>query len=190
MKGILRIALLGLVGVALVTVPASAQLDWAGSLYLGYAKATNDGMPDGSIGGRANAFLMVHPVVGVGAELGYYNLGSLSASGGGVGADASFHTWQVTANAMARGVTGNVRPFAIGGLGLYPVGTSTTIDIMGFTEEVSASSTEFGFNLGGGVNFQPSPGPVSFGFEGRWHSILSSGESLNLLTLTGGINFR
>jgi opacity protein-like surface antigen len=64
------------------------------------------------------------------------------------------------------------------------------MDLFGSTTSFSETSTELGFNLGGGLNFQPSPGPVSFGFEGRWHSIQSDGEAINLLTVTGGINFR
>jgi opacity protein-like surface antigen len=186
MKGFVRITLLGLIGVVLVAVPASAQLNWTGSFYLGYAKATNDGMPDGSIGGRANGFAMVHPAIGVGGEVGYYSLGSV----GTTGAEMSLSTWAVTGNVMARGMAGSVRPFAIGGIGFYPVSTSATVDILGFSEEVSTSSTELGFNLGGGVQFQPTPGPVGFGLEGRWHSIQTDGEALNLFTVTGGVNFR
>jgi hypothetical protein len=109
MKGFVRIALLGLIGVVLVAVPASAQLNWNGSLYLGYGKATNDGAPDGSLGGRANAFAMVHPAIGVGAEVGYYNLGTISE----MGAEMSMKTWAVTGNVMARGMTGSVRPFGV-----------------------------------------------------------------------------
>jgi opacity protein-like surface antigen len=96
----------------------------------------------------------------------------------------------MTANAIARGVTGNVKPFGIVGVGVYPVTTSGTIDLFGVQTDVSDTSTQLGFNLGGGVNFQPTPGPVGFGFEGRWHSIQTEGEALNLVTVTGGINFR
>ena len=110
MKAMLKIGLLVVMALMLVTLPAAAQLNWSGSAYLGYAKATNDGAPDGSISGRANAFAMVNPVLGIGAEVGHMRLGTLDEPGLG---EFSISTWNVTANAIARGVVGSVKPYGI-----------------------------------------------------------------------------
>jgi opacity protein-like surface antigen len=164
-----------LVAAALVlcALPAAAQTNLSGSLYAGYAKWLEDGAPGGSIGFRGNLFYMVHPVIGVGVEGGYHMLGKIE--------DVSFKAIQATGQVMARGVVGNIRPFGTGGAGLYNLRFSEGGETF--------SDSKFGFNLGGGVQFKPSPGPVSFGVEARWHDVLTEGSSTNLLTVMGGVNF-
>jgi opacity protein-like surface antigen len=167
------VALLALALLAVWSWPAAAQTNLTGSVYAGYARSLEDGAPDGSIGLRGNAFYMVHPAIGVGAEFGYHMLGKIEP--------VSFKAIQATGQVMARSVIGNVRPYGVGGAGLY--------DLRASAGGESRSDSNFGFNLGGGVQFKPSPGPVSFGVEARWHDILTSDKSTNLLTVMGGVNF-
>ena len=187
MKSMLKTVILGIAGVALVVVPASAQMNLTGSAYLGFTKMMEEDAPDGSFGGRVNGFAMVHPAIGIGAEVGHLGLGSFE-----FGADeVSISSWQFTPSVMARGIAGPVRPYAIGGAGAYLLRVSETLS--GTT--TSSTETKFGFNLGGGLNFKPTPaGIVSFGIEGRYHVVpgIDDGDtgettSLDVLSISGGI---
>lgn len=174
-----------LVAIALVLIasPASAQssMHWAGSLYGGYAKMTGDGSPDGSFGARGNLFAQFDPVIGVGAELGWYSLGSVETTVGPTTDDMDFSAFQATAQVRARGVNGTVRPYGTGGLGMYGLKSK-------FAGE-SDSDTKFGFNLGGGMMFGSTANPVTFGVEGRWHSISTEGDATDVVSFMGGVNF-
>lgn len=69
-----------------------------------------------------------------------------------------------------------IRPFFIGGLGLYNIGG----------EDID-SETKFGFNIGGGVDFALS-GLSTFA-EIRYHSIQTEGDALSIIPVTFGIRF-
>ena len=68
------------------------------------------------------------------------------------------------------------RPYIIGGLGMY---RSTLAD--------SDAETDFGFNVGAGVDFALA-GFSAFG-EVRFHSIQTEGESTNIIPVSFGLRF-
>jgi opacity protein-like surface antigen len=172
---------------------ASAQVGWMKTVQIGYSKMTEDGAPGGSIGGHAGLYAAVHSVIGIGAEAGYHSLGSEEVAVVGGTQKTSASTLRFTGNVIARGVAGAVRPFAVGGLGVYPLRASTE----GPLGDASDTESKFGFNLGGGLMFQPPTAPVGFGAEARWHSIMDgvvdsvTGEqsALDMLTIQAGIFF-
>jgi opacity protein-like surface antigen len=202
MRKLGTLVVLGLVAMAFAAAPAAAQgITWAGSLYGGYAKIMESDneplpVPGGSFGVRGNAFAMLDPVLGVGAELGYYDFGSndvsLDLGEGLVDASVGYSAFQATAQAIARGVRGSVRPFGTLGLGYYS--RKATLEASGY--DASESDGKFGVNLGGGVQFKPSASSIGFGLEARWHSIFDGWvnkdleeSSLDIMTIMAGINF-
>jgi opacity protein-like surface antigen len=68
------------------------------------------------------------------------------------------------------------RPYLIGGLGMYR-----------FSAEDVDSETDFGFNIGVGVDFALS-GFNAFG-EVRYHSIQTEGDATNIIPISFGIRF-
>ena len=76
-----------------------------------------------------------------------------------------------------------VRPYAIGGLGVYH--TKFAGDVAGF--DISDSSTKFGLNLGGGFTFNLS-GFETF-VEARFHSVFAEGSNLNFIPISFGFKF-
>ena len=191
MKTLKLMAGVSLLVLAMGAAPAAAQtkMTWAGSLYAGYAKATEDGAPDGSIGFRGNIMAMVHPVIGIGPEVGYHMLGKTeNVTDGTNTGDLKFNTFQATAQVMARGQRGTVHPFATGGLGMYGLKTKfSATDGSGI--EASDTQTKFGFKLGGGIQYKPGTSSIGFGAEGRWHSIQTEGSSTDMITVMAGVNF-
>lgn len=93
--------------------------------------------------------------------------------------DAKWRIMNVTANA-----TYTVVPTAylIGGLGMYNGKCAGTCGLFG-----TASETDFGFNVGGGVNI-PLTGLGVF-VEARLHVISTEGESMKFVPITVGIKF-
>jgi opacity protein-like surface antigen len=206
MKTLKLMAGVTLVLLVISAAPVAAQtgMTWAGSLYAGFAKATEDGAPDGSIGFRGNVMAMVHPVIGLGPEVGYHMLGSQkfttadpnpSNPGGRLDFDTDFKVLQATAQVMARGQRGTVHPFATGGMGLYSMKTNASVEEFnsGGTSLGTASAddtqSKFGFNLGGGLQYKPGTSSMGFGAEFRWHSIQTEGSSTDMLTVMAGVNF-
>ena len=76
------------------------------------------------------------------------------------------------------------RPYLIGGVGIHRV--SIDIDVPGFGD-AEDSETKFGFNVGGGFNFNLA-GFDTF-IEARFHSVLTSGSSTNFIPLSFGFKF-
>src|SRR5262245_8916082 len=133
------------------------------SLYAGYGKMMEDGAPGGSFAFRGNAFMMMDPVIGLGAELGYTWLGTEEISPALGDLDQS--VYHITANIRAPGATGNIRPYGIGGLGLYGLHASGG--------GISETDTKFGFNLGGGLMHRFADSGTGLGIEARWHMVPS-----------------
>jgi hypothetical protein len=184
MKSLLKLSAFALVATLVCSTSASAK-DMSWSIYGGMSNPTGEGSPDGSFGVRANGFYMTTPVIGVGAEVGYHKFGTMEEDlGGGNTMSFSSNVWQFTPAVKAQGVTGTVRPYGIGGLGMYSM--KGTLEMTGFPSE-SETSTDFGFNLGAGAEF--GTGPTTFGVEARWHSIATEGESTDMISFMGGINF-
>lgn len=152
-------------------------------------------VPGGSFGVRGNVFAMLDPVLGVGAELGYLGLGSDDVQidvGEVTDAELGYSAFQATAQGIARGTRGTVRPFGTLGLGLYSVRASLKTD---FGDD-SDSESKFGVNLGGGIQIKPSASSISFGLEARWHTVFDGWfnddveeSALDVLTVMAEINF-
>jgi hypothetical protein len=194
------VALLVVLALLCLPVTASAQekpyLIHAG---LGFAKVLNDGAPDGSIGLEAGMIYRIpsSPRVGIGAEIGYLMLGSISVTGyyGNIAYEEE-HKWSSTP------VTGEIyffpqlkgpTPVLSAGLGLYPikVKADAAASAGGYSATASASdtSTDLGLNLGGGFLFGTSRNSMRFGIDARYHMIMTDIESTNLITAMGRIYF-
>lgn len=95
------------------------------------------------------------------------------------GADASFRILAATANVTYTAIP---TAYVIGGLGMYNAKCAGTCGVFG-----SASETDVGFNLGGGLNI-PLTGLGVF-VEARLHIVNSEGGSTKFLPITVGIKF-
>lgn len=72
-----------------------------------------------------------------------------------------------------------VKPYAIGGLGMYNMSIAN--------DGTDESSTEFGFNLGGGIRFDLA-GFSTFA-EARFHNVSVEGGNVRFIPLTFGVSF-
>ncbi|MGI9089940.1 MAG: outer membrane protein, partial [Gemmatimonadaceae bacterium] len=101
-------------------------------------------------------------------------------------------------NVRVLGFTGNlvfpiplqavmVRPYLIGGIGLYNVRASATIRDQGNSTSDSMSENKFGFNLGGGVSI-PLSGFNTF-IEARYHRVNMQDGSFAYVPITVGVMF-
>ena len=75
------------------------------------------------------------------------------------------------------------RPYAIGGLGVYRVKASASVNNV----DVSVSDTKFGINVGGGFTFNLS-GFETF-VEARFHSVFTDQSNTNFIPLSFGFRF-
>jgi opacity protein-like surface antigen len=99
--------------------------------------------------------------------------------------DANFRFLQGTANAVYTFQTSpdsKVRPYLIGGVGLYNVKV-TGDDVIGDPE----SETDFGINAGAGFDF--TAGAVGIFVEGRFHNVFSDPDNTNFIPITVGVRF-
>lgn len=77
-----------------------------------------------------------------------------------------------------------VRPYLIGGGGVYNVKATGTNDLGTLVE---GGVTKFGLNAGAGFDFKA--GSVGLFLEGRFHDVFTSGENLKFIPITLGIRF-
>jgi hypothetical protein len=77
-----------------------------------------------------------------------------------------------------------VRPYLIGGGGVYNVKATGTNDLGTI---VSGGVTKFGLNAGAGFDFKA--GGAGLFVESRFHDVFTSGENLKFLPITIGIRF-
>jgi Outer membrane protein beta-barrel domain len=98
--------------------------------------------------------------------------------------DGSFRIIQGTANAVYRFTTSEdtkIRPYIIGGVGLYN-GKVSGDDI---PDEFETSESDFGINGGAGFDFVA--GSLSLFVEGRFHNVFTEGNSSNFIPITVGV---
>jgi hypothetical protein len=188
---------------ALVCVPVTASAQEKPYLIhagLGYCKVLNDGAPDGSIGLQAGMIYRIpsSPKVGIGAEIGYLMLGSVSVSesdyyGNYRNVDVKWSAIPVNAEIFYFPQLKGPTPILMAGLGLYPikVKADASASIGGYSGAASASTTntDLGINLGGGFLFGESRSTMRFGFDARFHIIMTDVESTNMITAMGRIYF-
>jgi len=97
--------------------------------------------------------------------------------------NGSLHTTSVTGNIVYTLPTpSTVRPYLIGGIGLYSTGISD--DQSGYS---SGTSTDFGFNVGGGVTI-PLSGFNAF-IEARYNQVSARGGSIQFVPIVFGVTF-
>jgi hypothetical protein len=75
-----------------------------------------------------------------------------------------------------------VRPYIIGGPGIYNLKATGTNDIGAIT---SGGTTKFGFNAGLGFDFKT--GGAGFFLESRFHNVFTSGADVKFIPITLGI---
>lgn len=139
-------------------------------------------MPIGSTGDGLDAGY--HATIGVGikpplAPLGARVEGMFNENAFKGASDAKMRIMAVTANGTW---TAAPQAYLIGGLGMYNSKCAGTCGLL-----AGESDTDFGFNIGGGLNI-PLTGLGVF-VEARLHMIQSEGETMKLLPITVGIKF-
>jgi hypothetical protein len=97
--------------------------------------------------------------------------------------DANFRMIQGTANAVYAFQTSEgtkVRPYLIGGVGLYNRKLTSDDEI-----DDPESETDFGINAGAGFDF--AAGAVGIFVEGRFHNVFSDPDNTNFIPITVGV---
>ena len=160
---------------------AGAQL--AGSRAVSFGLAGGATLPLGDVadaydvGFNLMGLVNVQPAflpVGARFDVSYHSLGG-SSDLAGIG---DLNVFAGTANAVLTvSNTGSVRPYVLGGLGVY------NLDTDGVTESV----TKFGLNGGGGIEF--GLGGFNTFLEARFHSVFTEDSNTNLLPVVFGIRF-
>lgn len=127
---------------------------------------------------------MVTPVFGIGADIGYHWWG-VDDEVTPLGADASINAIQGTVHGTFRFQTnGKAVPYLQGGLGVYRYKEQVEDSLDPF-EDFEFTESDFGFNLGGGVNFAVSP-MYEVGLGAAYHSISTEDFSTHFFTV--GVN--
>ena len=159
----------------------------AGEKWFGFNGGVSG--PSGDFGDAANmgyhgtltGTYMLTPAFGVGADLGYHWWGG-SDDYFGSGADASFSGIQATAQGTYMiPLQGKARPYIGAGLGLYNFG----VEVESPLGDSDDSSSDFGYNIGGGLNWLVSP-MYMMGIGAGYHSIQTEGDATNFYTV--GVN--
>jgi opacity protein-like surface antigen len=144
------------------------------------------------------------------AKLGWHGLAAVSfvptGSPVGIQIDGQYHQFKLdndvvgpgslkdrfvfgTANAVFKfktAETSPVRPYLIGGAGVYNFKTTGSSDV-GTVLDTDNSTTKFGINGGAGFDFKA--GSAGLFVEGRFHNIFTSGKDIEFIPITVGIRF-
>jgi len=182
-------------GAALLMLGAGAAN--AGSNYVGMTGGA--GFPTGDYGDAAatgwnigaTGTHYVNEMWGFGADLCYHGWGGSEDANDaaelafGPGSEFSFTALQATAHAtMNFQSSGNVRPYAKFGLGMYNIG----MKLESPSGDADDSQSKFGFNVGAGMNFLSSSN-MRWGVAGSYHIIPAEddfGTDLNFMQV--GVN--
>jgi len=188
--GVLTLAL----GLMAGTAQAQAQTHSASSSTtpITFGGSLGLSMPMGDAGDGLNTGLNLEGLVGIQpqtmpvefrGELMYHHFG---VSGGG-GHESLLG---IVPNVLyAFKTQSHLRPYVIGGLGLYHVSVSFTgVAPGGGTFTVSDGETHVGINFGGGVRFPLSNSRASMFVEARFHDVFAD-NSFNMIPITVGITF-
>lgn len=129
------------------------------------------------VGGDATYWLLGAPV-GIRADVQY----SQTSEASGVTAHKTKIIGGLAEAVYAFGKKADgVRPYVMGGLGLYNV----KVDVSG----LSGSTTKVGFGAGAGLAFKLGTGNTRFFVEGKFVSVSTTGGSTNFLPIRAGFRF-
>ena len=170
-------AVAGLTLAAVVAAPASAQsATELRTVRFGVQGGLS--MPMGDFGDAANTGFIVGGLVDVRpASLPFGLRFNVDYQRWGTDIDVDLSSISGTADAMFTvPTTGGISPYVLGGIGMYRLSCSDE-DICGEAE------TEFGFNLGGGLNF--NLGEMDTFAEIRYHNV----DDSSFLPIVFGIRF-
>lgn len=162
---------------------------------LGYCAALNEGAPDGSVGLHGGIIYRLEgtPEVGIGGEFGYYMLGSTSYT-----ETDGFNFFEVEAKWTTYPILGELyyfvspkisTPYLVGGVGVYNLKINVEAATNVATASLSGSDTNFGVNGGLGFLFGSPRSQLRFGADGRFHVIMTEGESTQVIAIMGRIFF-
>lgn len=190
-------------GMAAVALGVAATAPVAGAQDLGVTRAFRIGVQGGvsmplgdfadeSMGGAETGFnvagtLGIKPAVlpvGLQFDVAYNRFGVADAyfEGEAEGVSANWNILSGTVNAVMDLPGAVVRPYLIGGVGMYKYEIKATSD----GASVSFDDTDFGFNVGAGLRFPL--GTMRAKIETRYNSILAE-EHLNFMPISFGIEF-
>ena len=173
LKGLVAAAL----GVALLAAPAAAQIGWSVGAGMTMPQGDfGDGADNGFHGMAAGTFTLPASPIKIRADFGYHTMNA-SEDLVGPDADVSFNLITVSGDAQWSFMPGPLSPYLIGGVtwGSASVGGDDAPDV--------DSESDFGFNLGGGLDF--GLGALKLFAEARYFSV---GDS-DFLPITVGIHF-
>jgi hypothetical protein len=157
----------GGVGVPLSDFDDEAKLGWHGLAAISFVPT---GWPIGiQIDGQYHQFKLDEDVVGPGSLKDRMILGTANIV-------YKFKTSE----------TSPVRPYLIGGGGVYNVKTTGSSDV-GTVLDTDNSRTKFGINGGAGFDFKA--GSAGVFIEGRFHNIFFPGSDLTFIPITVGVRF-
>jgi len=172
-------AILGLAMLAMVAGTANAATNTVGltgglGIPTGnYGDAASKGWQLGATGTH-----MVNQQWGFGGDVVYHAWGGSDQANAaaeqtfGTGSEFKWSAIQATAHAiMAFPTTSNAKPFAKVGAGLYNVDLKLDTP----TGNTSQSKSEFGFNVGGGVNFLTKSN-MTWGLSGAYHIVSAKND--------------
>lgn len=157
----------GGLGIPLSNFDDIAKLGWHGLAAVSFVPT---GSPVGiQIDGQYHQFKLDNDVVGPGSLKDRFIFGT---------ADAVFK--------FKTAETSPVRPYLIGGVGVYNFKTTGSSDV-GTIIDTDNSTTKFGINGGAGFDFKA--GSAGLFVEGRFHNIFTSGSDVNFIPITVGVRF-
>jgi opacity protein-like surface antigen len=182
-----KVIVLAMLAALAATTPALAEKGdfWFG-LNTGVSSPTGDAGESTDLGfqGTLVTNYMLTPAFGVGADIGYHWWG-VNDDFIPAGAEANSNVIQATAQGTYMFQTsGKMMPYLKGGLGLY----RGKAEVSGATdplENFETTSSDFGYNIGGGMNWNVSP-MYQMGVGAQYHSIQTDVESTNFYTV--GVN--
>ena len=173
---------------------------FASLLVLTAASAGRAAAQDASVGLSAGVSVPVGSGSDV-VETGYQVAGHLVLRGEqsplGLRFDVSFNRWEIadlpanvrsiagTVNGMFFVGTGALRPYLLGGVGVYNLRGS--FDFTPINPTRSSSETHFGVNGGLGLDFQL--GGVATFVEARYNSVFTDGPNTNFVPVSVGVRF-
>lgn len=198
--------ILATLGLATVVIAPSARAQSLAparttdfGLAAGVAFPQGDGLDGVNTGFNLSGSLGIRPVnmpVGFRLEASYSRFGAdgftFADESGSISADGNLSFLAGTGNVVLAIPTASaIRPYVIGGLGIYRLTAHIDARLTGGegsgTFSQTESETKFGLNGGAGLEFPVRT--VRAFVEARFHSVFTEGENSNFIPITFGVRF-